>query len=58
MRCSKSSSWKEIHSNTGLPHKIRKISNKQPYLLPKRITESRTNTDKSQQKRGNNKDQR
>ena len=45
---------REVHSNTGLPQEIRKISNKQPDLPPKRITKR---TFKSQQKEGNNKDQ-
>ena len=31
---SKSSSKMEVHSNTGLPREIRKISNKQPILPP------------------------
>ena len=39
MGCSKSNSKREVHSNTGLPQEIRKISEKkqQPNLPPKRI---------------------
>ena len=40
---------------TGLPEDTRKISNKQPNIPPKRI---RKRTKPSQQKEGNNKDQR
>ena len=36
MGCSKSSPKREVHSDTGLPQKTRKISNKQPNLPPKR----------------------
>ena len=32
---SKSSSKREVHSNTGLPQKIRRISNKQSNFTPK-----------------------
>ena len=42
MGCSKSSSYRKIHSNTGLPQKTRKISNKQPNLPPKRIRKRKT----------------
>ena len=35
MECSKSSSKKEVYSNTGLPEETRKISNKQHNLSPK-----------------------
>ena len=55
MGCSKSRSKRKVHSDTNLPQEIRKISNKQPDLPPKRITKR---TFKSQQKEGNNKDQR
>ena len=58
MECSKSSSKREVYSNTGLPQETRKISNKQPNLPPKRIRKRRTNKGQSQQKEGNNKDQR
>ena len=50
MGCSKSSSWREVHSDTGLPQKTRKISNNQPNLPLKRIRKRRTN---KQQKEGN-----
>ena len=42
MGCSKSSSKIEVYSNTILPQKTRKISNKQPNLTPKAIRERRT----------------
>ena len=42
MGCSKSSSKKEVYSNTILPQETRKISNKQPKLTPKTIRERRT----------------
>ena len=35
MRCSKSSSKREVYSNTTLPQKTRKISNKQSNLILK-----------------------
>ena len=37
MGCSKSSSKREVYSDTGLPQETRKISNKQPKQTPKRI---------------------
>ena len=37
MGCHKSTSQPEVHGNTSLPQKTRKISNKQPNLQPKRI---------------------
>ena len=37
MGCSKSSSKKEVYSNTILPQETRNISNKQPNLTPKAI---------------------
>ena len=40
--CSKSSSKREVYSNTILPQATRKISNKQPNLTPKAIRERRT----------------
>ena len=43
MGCSKSSSKREVYSNTILPQETRKISNKQPNLTPKAIRERRTN---------------
>ena len=47
MRCSRSSSKREVHSDTGLPQETRKISNKQAYTIPKR-TRKRTNETQSQ----------
>ena len=37
MRCSKSSSKRDVYSNISLPHKTRKISNKQSNLPPKQL---------------------
>ena len=54
----KSTSKREYHSDKGLPQETRKISNKQPNLSPKRIGKRRTNKTQSQQKEGNNIDQR
>ena len=42
MGCSKSSSKREVYSNTVLPQETRNISNKQPNLTPKVIRERRT----------------
>ena len=42
MGCSKSSSKREVYSNTILPQETRKISNKLPNLTPKAIEERRT----------------
>ena len=42
MGCSKSSSKREVYSNTSVPQETRKISNKQPNLTPKAIRERRT----------------
>ena len=39
----KSSSKREVYSNTSLPQEIRKISNKQPKLTPKATRERETN---------------
>ena len=41
MGCSKSSSKREVYSNTFLPQETRNISNKQPNLTPKAIKERR-----------------
>ena len=57
MGCSKSSSKREIQSNTSLPQETRKISNKQSNLTPKGTRERRTNKTQSQQKERNQKDQ-
>ena len=43
MGYSKSSSEREIYSNTNLPPEPRKISNKQPNSTPKATRERRTN---------------
>ena len=40
MGCSKSSSKREVYSNTILPQETRNISNKQPNLTPKAIRET------------------
>ena len=37
MGCSKSSSKREIYSNTILPQETRKTSNRQPNLMPKQL---------------------
>ena len=42
LECSKSSSKKEVYTNTNVPQETRKISNKQPNLTPKAIKERRT----------------
>ena len=57
MGCSKSSSKKDVFSNTILPQETRNISNKQPNLTPKAIRERRTTKPQSQQKERNYKDQ-
>ena len=41
MGCTKSSSKREVYSNTILPEETRNISNKQPNLTPKAIRERR-----------------
>ena len=43
MGCSKNSSKREVHSDTGLPQEIRKISNKQSKFIPKGTGKRRTN---------------
>ena len=50
MGCSKSSSKREVYSNTNLPQEKRNISNKQPNLTPEAIRERRTKEPQSQQK--------
>ena len=55
--CSKSSSKREVYSNTILLQETWSISDKQPNLTPKAIRERRTKTPQSQQKERNNKDQ-
>ena len=46
MGCSKSSSRREVYTNTILPQETRKISNKQPNHTPKAIRERRTKNPK------------
>ena len=46
MGCSKSSSKREVYSNTILPQETRNISNKKPNLTPKAIRERRTKNPK------------
>ena len=43
MGCSKSSSKRDVYSNTILPQETRKVSNKQRNLTPKATREGRTN---------------
>ena len=45
-----SSSKREFYSNTILPQKTRKITNKQPIFTPKVTKERRTNRNQNQQK--------
>ena len=42
MACRKSSSKKEVYSNTILPQERRKTSNRQPNFTPKRTEKRRT----------------
>ena len=51
MGCSKSSSKKEVNSNTSLPQEIRKTSNKQPNLTHKWATETNKQTNKTNSQR-------
>ena len=46
MGCSKSSSKREVYSNTVLPQETRNTSNKQPNPTPKAIRERRTKNPK------------
>ena len=57
MGCSKSSSKREVDSNTILPQETRNISNKQSNLKPKAIRERRTEKLQNYQKERNHKDQ-
>ena len=43
MGCSKSSSKREEHSDTGLPQENRNIANKQPNFTPKETRKRRKN---------------
>ena len=47
MGCSKSSSKREVYSNTSLPEETGNISNKPPNLTPKAIREITTTTKKT-----------
>ena len=51
MGCSKSSSRREVYSNTVLPQETRNSSNKQPNLTPKAIRERRTKKPKVSRKK-------
>ena len=44
MGCSKSSSKREVYSNTTLPQETRKTSNRQPNFTPKTTGKRRTTT--------------
>ena len=55
MGSNKSSSKRKVYSNTIIPQETRKISNKQPYLIPKTTRGIRTNKTQSQQKEKNHK---
>ena len=44
MGCSKSSSKREVHSNTMLPQETRKLSSKQPKLTPKALEKEEQNS--------------
>ena len=46
MRCHKSSSKREVYSNTILPQEARKTSNRQPNFTPKTTGKRRTTTKK------------
>ena len=48
---------REVHSNSGLPKKVRNISNKQPNPKATRTGGTTTNKSQSEQKEGNNQDQ-
>ena len=50
MGCSKSSSKREVQSNTSLPQKTRKSSNKQPNSAPKVIREEQAKPQVSKRK--------
>jgi len=58
MECSKSSSKREIYSNTHLPQEIRKTSDKQLNLPHEGIRKRRINKSQSLKKEGNHKHQR
>ena len=54
-RCSKSSSKREVYSNTILPQETRKASNRQPNSTSKAAGKRRTKNPQCQQKEINNK---
>ena len=56
MGCGKSSSKREVYSNTILPQETRKISNRQPNFTPKTTEKEEQNKTKNQQKERNHKD--
>ena len=43
---SKSSSKREVYSNTILPQETRKISNRQPHFTPKQLEKKKNNNNK------------
>ena len=49
MGCSKSSSKREVYSNTTLPQETRKTSNRQPNFTPKTTGKRRTKKHQNQQ---------
>ena len=51
MGCSKSSSKREVYSNTSLHKETGNISNKQPNLAPKAIRERRTKNPKGSRRK-------
>ena len=57
MGFSKSSSKREVYSNTIIPQETRKASNRQTNSTSKAAGERRTKTPQSQQKEGDNKNQ-
>ena len=54
--CSKSSSKRDIYSNTILPQETRKTLNRRPKLIPKTTGKSRTKKPQNQYKERNHKD--
>ena len=51
MGCSKSSSKREVYSNTILPQEIRKTLNKQPNFTPKQLEKEEQQQQKKQPKK-------
>ena len=58
MGYSLSNSKREIHSNISLPQEARKISSKQSNLVPKETRKRIVNKAQSEEKDGNNKNQK